>query len=780
VASASGTGSGTQAARRPPCRPARGAQAFYAPAPAGTVDVLVAELRALGAESIRAEAGGAAFRGDLMLAYRVCMWSRVASRLLLELGCWVVSTPAELYAAVQTICWSDHLTPTQTLAVACSGRSASLPNSHYAALKVKDAVVDQFRARCGVRPGVDRLHPDVSLDLHLAGRQAILSLDLAGPPLHQRGYRVATVAAPMKENLAAAILLGADWPQVAAAGGALVDPMCGSGTLLLEAALLAGDGAPGMWRERFGFLGWRQHDREQWRHVQQEARERWAAGRQRLPRLLGCDVDPSAVAAARQNVRHAELGEHIRIERGSLADCAARLVSGLPPGLVVTNPPYGRRLHGQASLGELYAELGAVLRRHFGGWRAAVLCGAAELAGQLGLRPWRSRELRNGPLPCRLVELRLPGGGQPPPRTAGPAGSAAGALAPAAGSRGGPAAPVSAGAGDGRAMFANRLRKNFRELGRWAQREGIACYRLYDADMPEYSLAVDLYRSDELHVHVQEYQAPASIEPQAAAARLAQALAALPDVLPVRPESVYVKLRQRQRGRAQYRRLAPAGEFHRVAEGPGVFWVNFTCYLDTGLFLDHRLTRALVARLAGGRDVLNLFGYTATATVYAALGGAASTTTVDMSRTYLDWARRNLALNGLDPRRHRLLQADCLDWLRQEHDQRYGLIFLDPPTFSNSKRMRTTFDVQRDHVSLLQQVARLLTPDGVLIFATNCRRFRLAAGQLVGLRVEDVTAQTIPRDFARNPRIHRCWLLTRAASPAGRPGPPQEDLEGGR
>jgi len=322
-------------------------------------------------------------------------------------------------------------------------------------------------------------------------------------------------------------------------------------------------------------------------------------------------------------------------------------------------------------------------------------------------------------------------------------------------------------------MFANRLRKNLRTIGKWARHQAIDCYRLYDADIPEYALAVDLYQGDSLWVHCQEYAAPRSVDPALAARRLDHAMAVIRDVLAIPQEHLFLKVRQRQKGSSQYQKLSHQGSFHEVREGPCRLLVNFSDYLDTGLFLDHRLTRALAARLARGRRFLNLFAYTGSASVHAALGGAAATTTVDMSHTYLDWARRNLELNGIVGPRHRLIQADCLEWLeknsRAAPSHPYGVIFLDPPTFSSSKRMRTTFDVQRDHPKLIRQALRLLEADGTLIFSNNFRRFRMDREILERFTVEDITSRTLPRDFARNPRIHNCWLI-RPATPQLRGG----------
>ncbi len=311
----------------------------------------------------------------------------------------------------------------------------------------------------------------------------------------------------------------------------------------------------------------------------------------------------------------------------------------------------------------------------------------------------------------------------------------------------------------GTAMFVNRLRKNLRHLQKWARREGITCYRVYDADLPDYALAIDLY---ERWVHVQEYAPPRTINADIANARLQDAVAAIPEVLEVSSDYISLKIRQAQKGTRQYTRQAQTGRFEVVHEGGLRFWINLWDYLDTGLFLDHRPIRRMIRELADGRRFLNLFAYTGAASVYAAAAGSA-TTTVDMSAVYLDWAQRNLHLNGFtDARRHTLVHADCLDWLRIPRRERYDLIFVDPPTFSNSKRMGTrTFEVQRDHVWLVRAATGLLAPGGVLIFSNNFRQFTLDRAALSDYAIENLTAATIPVDFQRNPRIHNCWKITR-------------------
>lgn len=742
---------------------------FFATAPKGMEGLLADELRALGAANVAEARAGASFQSDIAGALRVCLWSRVANRVLLPLARFAAADADALYAGVQTVDWAEHMAPSGTLAVDFSSVRSHLDHTQFGAQKVKDAIVDQFRAASGERPSVARERPDLRINVFLQRDTAVVNLDLSGDSLHRRGYRASgreeNVAAPLKENLAAAILLRAGWAEIAKQGGALVDPVCGSGTLPIEAALIAADCAPGLRREYWGFLGWRQHVPEVWGALLAEARRRCAAGLANCPPIRGFDISGRAVEIARRHAERAGLAQVVAFAQVSLADCP-RPGDDVKPGLVVANPPYGERLGEVQELRGLYRDLGDCLLKHYRGWRAAVITSERELGMAIGLRARRLHKLYNGALECQLLRFEVD------PKWAMRRGPV-------------PANPALAQT-PGAQMFANRLRKNLKQLARWLRDEDIHAFRAYDADMPEYALAVDVYDGEDgRHVHVQEYAAPASIAEEKVRARRHEALAVLPEVLAVAPERVHLKLRERQRGSRQYEKLQDERHFSVVREGPCRLWVNFEDYLDTGLFLDHRITRRMLGELAAGRDFLNLFAYTGAATVHAALGGAASTTSVDMSRTYLDWARRNLALNDLHGPAHRLLQADVTDWLAEqagttaagsgvwgrarrrnattgdELPRRYGLIFLDPPTFSNSKRMAGSFDVQRDHVALIRNAVQLLTDGGVLIFSTNFRRFRLDAAALADLAPEDISRQTLPKDFERNPKIHRCWRICR-------------------
>ena len=716
---------------------------LYLTCPKSLEGLLLEEARGLGLEEAREQVAAVRGQASMETAYRLCLWSRLANRVLLVMARFPLSNAEELYQGVHAIDWHEHLLPSGSLAVEFSGRGAGIDNTHFGALKVKDAIVDKLRTAQGERPSVDKLNPDLRVHLRLERGEAIVSLDLSGHSLHQRGYRLQQGAAPLKENLAAAVLIRAGWPQLAAEGAALSDPMCGVGTLLIEAGLMAADIAPNLRRQQWGFTHWLGHVPALWQKLHEEAQARAQAGLARPPLWIrGYEADPRLITPARNNIERAGLADWVKIYQGELATFEPRPDQG-QHGLLVCNPPYGERLGDEASLLYLYQHLGERLRQSCLGWQAAIFTGAPELGKRMGLRSHKQYALFNGALPCKLLLMRIE------PEQFVTSARPAENMPPLAGE-----SNTAARLSEGGQMFANRLQKNLKTLGKWAKKAGVECYRLYDADMPEYALAIDLYRD---WVHVQEYAAPRSIDPEKAQTRLLDALAAIPVALGIPSERVVIKRRERQAGTRQYERQAAQGQFMEVTEGGVRLLVNLTDYLDTGLFLDHRPMRLRIQQEAAGKRFLNLFCYTATATVHAAKGGARSTTSVDLSKTYLDWARRNLALNGFSER-HRLEQGDVMHWLAEDRGE-YELIFIDPPTFSNSKRMEGVFDVQRDHVQLLDLAMARLAAGGTLYFSNNFRKFQLDDSLQQRYAVEEISAQTLDADFARNPKIHRAWRL---------------------
>mgnify|MGYP000291894385 CR=1 FL=1 len=725
---------------------------FTVTAARGMLPLLAEELKQLGIRQSKQEQGNIRFTGTLEDAYRVCLWSRVAIRVLMPIATIRAESPEQLYDGVTAMPWEDHLAAEDsTLAVDFNSFRSKIKHNQYGAQKVKDAIVDRFRALTGIRPSVDLHQPDIRVNVYLRHNQATISIDLSGESLHRRSYRARNTEAPLKEHLAAAILLSAEWPKLARQGWALIDPMCGSGTFLIEAAMMAADIAPGMLRDYFGFSYWKQHDKEAWKKLKADAERRRQAGLSRLPLIMGGDADPKAVEAARANIAEAGLSDWIQVFQRRLLDWPAEAQALPAAGLLVCNPPYGERMGDADALPRLYESLGDIMREALPGWRSAVITDKPQLGKFTGLTLFESIPFDNGPIECEVLFYRASKAVTQPKQPQ---------LTPE------PVIPDTAPhlqeveiSKQGQ-MFANRLRKNIKHLAKWARNNKVSCYRIYDADLPDYALAIDLYDDQ---VHVQEYAPPKQIDPQKAVERLKEAMLIIPDVLEVPANNVSLKVRQKQRGLNQYEAQAAQNKRFEVEENGLKFWVNLKDYLDTGLFLDHRDTRLMLMALARDKDFLNLFSYTGSATVYAAAGGAATTTSVDMSNTYLGWAEDNMQLNGFMGEQHRFIRANCLEWLQaaQQEAQRYDLIFLDPPTFSNSSRMEGVFDIQRDHASLIQMASHLLKPDGQLLFSTNRRDFKMTLDEMPGLSLKDISAQTIPRDFERNKKIHQCWLVTK-------------------
>ena len=698
---------------------------LFASTARGLEELLKTELEGLGATDCQVVQGGVHFQGDTRLLYQSLMWSRLASRIMLPLGECRVYSDLDLYLGVQAIPWTEMFNPGATFAVHFSGLNDEIRNSQYGALKVKDAIVDSFTRKNLPRPNVDRESPDLRINVWLNKETAHISLDLSGEGLHLRGYRDGTGMAPIKENLAAAIVMRSGWVP----GTPLLDPMCGSGTLLIEAAMLATDRAPGLHRGHWGFGGWAQHDDGIWKEVKAEAQTRARQGLAAYEsRFYGSDVDARVIERARRNARRAGIGELIDFDVKDVAQLNNPLPKG-PYGTVISNPPYGERLESEPALIALHSLLGRIMKSQFGGWNLSVFSASPELLSCLQLRADKQLKAKNGPLDCVQKNYHL------------------------AESEGGKPAMLAED-------FANRLRKNLKKFEKWARQEGIECYRLYDADLPEYNVAIDRYAD---WVVVQEYAPPKTVDAHKARQRLFDIIAATIAVLDMAPNKLVLKTRERQKGKNQYQKMAEKGDFIEVQEYNARLWVNLTDYLDTGLFLDHRIARRMLGQMSKGKDFLNLFSYTGSASVHAGLGGARSTTTVDMSRTYLEWAERNLRLNGLTGRAHRLMQADVLGWLRESTEQ-FDLIFIDPPTFSNSKRMEDAFDVQRDHIRLMTDLKRLLRKGGTIMFSNNKRGFRMDHDGLaaLGLKAQEISQKTLSQDFARNRQIHNCWLITAA------------------
>lgn len=701
---------------------------YFATAARGFEEMLKTELEQICQAECKVTQGGVHFTTTQRGAYQALLHSRLASRILLPLVTTKIFSDLDLYATIVGINWAEIFDPRDTFFVDFNGTNREIRNTQFGAMRVKDGVVDYFERKGFARPTVDKDHADIRIHVYLDRENMVVSLDLSGDALHMRGYREDTGKAPLRETLAAAIVLRSGWQK----GTPLVDPMCGSGTLLIEAAQMQAGIAPQLHRKHWGFNAWKGHQQAVWKEVLEQSYLQQNEDIQ--PLFFGFDLDHRVLAKAKQNAKNAGVAHLIQWQQGDVA--ALKNPCPEQVGTVICNPPYGERLGTTPALIALYSVFGQRLKQQFSSWNASIFSGEPELLNCLRLRSHRQFKAKNGPLDCLQKNYQIS------ERTA--AEQQADELKFEQNAQVAP-------------DFANRLAKNIKKIEKWAKQQGINAYRLYDADLPEYNLAVDRYDD---HIVVQEYAAPKNIDEQKARQRLLDAVSATLYVTGVETNKLVLKVRQKQKGTNQYEKLANKGDYFYVTEYGAKLWVNLTDYLDTGLFLDHRLTRKMVGQMAKGKTFLNLFAYTGSATIHAALSGAKSTTTVDMSNTYLNWAEQNLELNNLPLRNNRLFQADCLQWLA-ECRERFELIFVDPPTFSNSKRMEDSWDVQRDHIKLMTQLKRILTADGTIVFSNNKRGFKMDFEGLaeLGLQAENISHKTLPLDFERNPQIHNCWII---------------------
>ena len=709
---------------------------LFATTARGFEELLKSELTELGAQDAKVAQGGVHYWADDETLYRTLLWSRLSSRILLPIVQAKVFSDLDLYSAVVGVNWLDYFDEKVHFFVDFNGTNQEIRHTQFGAMRVKDGIVDYFERHGRARPNVDKEQPDIRIHAYLNRDDVVLSLDLSGDALHMRGYREDTGKAPLRETLAAAIVLRSGWQK----GTLLVDPMCGSGTLLIEAAQMEAQIAPQLYRLHWGFDFWQGHNQAVWKKVKEEALALAEAEKQREnpPHFYGFDLDHRVLQKAKQNAQNAGVAHLMQWQQGDVA--AIKNPSPNVAGTVICNPPYGERLGTTPALIALYSVFGQRLKQQFAGWNASIFSGEPSLLDCLRLRSHRQFKAKNGPLDCVQKNYQIAERAEQS------------ALENTVEFDRTP--PVSS---EVAVDFANRLQKNIKKIEKWAKQQGLDAYRLYDADLPEYNLAVDRYAD---HIVVQEYAAPKNIDENKARQRLLDAVNATLNVTGIETNKLILKVRQKQKGTNQYEKLANKGEYFYVNEYGVKLWVNLTDYLDTGLFLDHRLTRKMLGEMAQGKDFLNLFAYTGSATVHAALGKAKSTTTVDMSNTYLNWAEQNLLLNDIEGKQHKLIQADCLQWL-EKCDRQFDLIFVDPPTFSNSKRMEDSWDVQRDHIKLMTNLKRILRPNGTIVFSNNKRGFKMDFAKLeeLGLSAVEISHKTLPLDFERNKQIHNCWLV---------------------
>lgn len=719
---------------------------YFAQSSQNQADLIVRELEKIGADRIKATASGVQFSGSLETGYRFCLTTRIASRVLQALYFDErVTDPDELYEKCRDIPWEEVLDPTVTFQITQTVQACNwVKNAHFASLRVKDAIVDRIREHFSdERPNVDTEHPDRTFHLHIKGERVIIYADFSGEGLFRRGYRKDSTDAILKEHLAAAVLYRSEWYKTVEDGcpAVFLDPFCGSGTLAVEAALMARDIAPGLIRkEPYAFEKLPSFDAETYERVLNELSDRAEEGKKRDVRIYASDISRTAVEISKAAALKAGVYDDITF---SVKDFTKFTAEDVPSetGCIVTDPPYGIRMN-DGREDRLYTAMGETMQNLFKGWKISILSGDSELLSLIDMKPERTNTLYNGGILCQLAHYSVFSDAEKQELIERAIKRREERLAQ----------PLSEGA----QMAYNRLKKNLDALKPLMEAQGVTCYRIYDADMPEYSAAIDMYEGK--WINLQEYAPPATIEKEAAERRLAELVLATERATGIDPENIFIKQRKEQKGKDQYKKLASKNRFYLAKENGLQYLVNFSDYLDTGVFLDHRPIRKYIQENSRNKRFLNLFCYTGTASLNAAKGGALSTTSVDASATYLDWAMENFKLNGYSTDIGNFFyRSDCIDYLWDTFD-RFDLIFCDPPTFSNSKN-RDTFDVQRDHVRLIDACMMHLEKGGTMIFSNNFRRFKLDEYITQKYSVEDITPETIGDDFKRDERIHKCYLI---------------------
>jgi len=745
----------------------------------GLEAIVKRELAALDLEGRALSPGRVHFSGTVDAICRANLWLRTADRVLIQVGRFPAADFDALFDTTRSLAWHEWLPRDAAFPVAGRSIKSQLTSVPACQRAVKKAIVEALQAAHGTTT-LPETGPTYKMEVALLNDEATLTLDTTGPSLHKRGYREPGAPAPLKETLAAALVQLSFWDRERP----LIDPFCGSGTIPIEAAFIGLNRAPGLGRT-FAAEDWPAIEAERWEAARESARDAVLEG---LPeRLLGTDVDERSLRHARASAESAGVARWVHFQQRSFD----ALSSKRKFGCVIANPPYGRRLGEHGDWEELYRSLPEILRK-LPTWSHFILTAYPNFERLVGRDADRRRKLYNGRIECTYYQFhgpRPPRYYEPEPEPADevetareppPAGGVESAGAGEA-DHSEAAEPVAELASPEREvrrrdpgtlppvfggitdkdheqaeLFERRLTKRSRHLRRWPTRQGITCFRIYERDIPEVPLVVDRYED---HLHMTEYERPHDRDPARHADWLDLMVRTAAKALEVDRRKVFLKRRQRQRGTAQHQQLAEQRYEIEVGEGGLKFLVNLSDYVDTGLFLDHRRTRAMVRDSARDARFLNLFGYTGAFSVYAAAGAAAETTTVDWSHTYLDWTQRNLALNGFTGSAHRLVRADARQYVdRLPRLPHFDLVVVDPPTYSNSKRTDDDWDVQRDHTTLLNEVLARMKPGGVLFFSTNFRRFKLDETSLAATEIHDISRQTVPDDF-RNQRIHRCWRM---------------------
>lgn len=699
-----------------------------------TDDLVADELTARGLDVKGRALGWVTAEGSLRDAYESLLWTRVGDRVVWVLDRDETPTADAFRSLVARIPWNSLLYPGMSVRVDVSGKMHWVKDTRFAGQLVMDAIRDQADAAGRPRPEYDAAEPAVRVAVRFGRGTADIGVTLNLTPLNQRGYRTEGGVAPLRETLAqvmiARLKVDASVPEV------IIDPCCGSGTLLIEAAMRLMNRAPQVQRPASRLSKWLGLESISWTELVADAKSQ---ERPLRTRCVGYDIDDDAIARARENIERAGLSDAIQVTYGDVYDLTptADLTEGT--GWILANPPYGTRLGRGQDLPELYFTLGERAKQ-WAGSQLGVITSEPELSQSMRLRPKKKWTMQAGGQRLTISQFVL--GENPVTEAADSVQSA----------------PPEAVLG-----LLNRLSKNLDKRAKLLKENVIDCYRIYDADLPEFNVVIDRFGD---YLHIQEYRPPKTIDPKKASERRQLIRQWVPKHLGIPLKNAVYKERFRQTGATQYEK-GDAPLWVDVAENGLNFEVNLTTYTDVGLFLDHRPLRRWLMAECKGLHVLNLFCYTGALSVAAAKGFARTVTSVDASNTYLNWAEDHFAKNGLNPKHYEFLRANILEWISDRPEPLYDLILLDPPTFSNTKASEITLDIQRDHLQLLLDTSQWLMPGGSIYFSSNARGFQLDPAVGSHFRVEDLTKRSIDADFDRAPPhvLFRLWPLVPSGEP---------------
>lgn len=733
---------------------------YMATCPKGIEHLLANELRALDVDSVQESIAACYFDSSQETAYKVCLCSRLANRVVDLKSRVYVNSRDSFYKNIRDLGWESYFSSELSILVDFNGSSSYIRDSRFGAQLTKDAINDRLIKHDKPRLKVNLKKPEIIIYVRLFNNKLSIGLDLVGESLHKRGYRRYSGEAPLKENLAAGILIQNDWKKIALSGGVFLDPMCGSATFLIEAALIAADMPPSFLKikkllehDSWCLTKFSNFNTKVWKNLLYEQNEIVESGLlKNIPPIFGYDVSQGSIDISSQNIAYAGLQKFISVKKENIAFSSFKTTSN--HGLLVVNPPYGKRLGEEEALISLYRELGLFMMDKCKGWSACIFTGNPKLGRHTGLRSWRQHNWSNGGIDCQLQRYVINENNFSDSFNNNEKVFSLNDL------------------NDNALMLANRLKKNLRKLKNWRKLNKNICFRLYDGDLPEYAVVIDCYigqafynqkdkkfvEKEGLYINLQEYTAPKTIDVQIAKKRLKDAVAACSAVLECPISNIFLKQRERKRGGEQYQKNEVSVPDILIKEGGHRFIVNLQKYIDTGLFLDHRKVRHELASFVKNKSFLNLYSYTCTATVYAAVAGAKNSVSVDLSKNYLDWGNRNFKLNNVDLADHKLVKSDCFRWLESTNEV-FDCILLDPPSFSNSKSMDKTLDILRDHSVLIDLCMRRVAKNGRLYFSNNRRNFKLSEDVSKKYQICEITKKTTDMDFSLGRQVHRCWQI---------------------